>query len=154
MPCQSSRTYQHSSSFNRFAQLCWSSERLFRFPPPWTQHILSTHTEQRWKDSSLCSFWAIAWLYKQTTQCYLHQLWKEWAKIIILSSFTHLHVVSNMYDFLSSAEHKRRYFEECWQPNSFGDRIDFHSTEKHTYSFDTFLKISLCLCSIEERWCE
>ncbi len=28
----------------------------------------------------------------------------------ILLSFTHLHVVPNMYEF----EHKRRYFEECW----------------------------------------
>jgi len=34
-------------------------------------------------------------------------------KIKILLSFTRPQVVSNMYDFLSSAEHKRRYFEEC-----------------------------------------
>jgi len=31
----------------------------------------------------------------------------------ILSSFTPPQVVSNLYKFLSSAEHKRRYFEEC-----------------------------------------
>jgi len=31
----------------------------------------------------------------------------------ILSSFTHPQVVSNLYEFLSSVEHKRRYFEEC-----------------------------------------
>ncbi len=32
----------------------------------------------------------------------------------ILPSFTHFHVnVPNKNDFLSSVEHKRRYFEEC-----------------------------------------
>jgi len=31
----------------------------------------------------------------------------------ILSSFIHPQVVPNLYEFLSSAEHKRRYFEEC-----------------------------------------
>jgi len=29
-------------------------------------------------------------------------------------SFTHPQVVPNLYEFLSSAEHKRRYFKECW----------------------------------------
>jgi len=24
------------------------------------------------------------------------------------------HVVQNLYEFISSAEHKRRYFKECW----------------------------------------
>jgi len=33
---------------------------------------------------------------------------------LILSSSTHSKVVSNLYEFLSSAEHKGRYFEECW----------------------------------------
>jgi len=33
-------------------------------------------------------------------------------KLKILSSFTHLQVVPNLYEFLSSAEHKIRYFEE------------------------------------------
>uniref|UniRef100_A0A3P9LCV3 THAP-type domain-containing protein n=1 Tax=Oryzias latipes TaxID=8090 RepID=A0A3P9LCV3_ORYLA len=33
-------------------------------------------------------------------------------KIKILSSYTHPQVVSNLYEFLSSAEHKGRYFEE------------------------------------------
>jgi len=32
----------------------------------------------------------------------------------ILSSFTHPQIVINLHEFLSSAEHKRRYFEECW----------------------------------------
>jgi len=34
------------------------------------------------------------------------------------SSFTHLDVVANLYEFLSSAEHKRRHFEERLEPNS------------------------------------
>jgi len=32
----------------------------------------------------------------------------------ILSSFTHAQVVANLYEFLSSAEHKGRYFEELF----------------------------------------
>ncbi len=35
-------------------------------------------------------------------------------KMKMLSSFTHPHVISNLYEFLSYVEHKRRYFEECW----------------------------------------
>jgi len=31
-----------------------------------------------------------------------------------LSSFTHPQVVPNLYEILSSVEHKRRYFEGCW----------------------------------------
>jgi hypothetical protein len=30
-----------------------------------------------------------------------------------LLSFTHPKVVTNLYEFLSSVEHKGRYFEEC-----------------------------------------
>jgi len=37
----------------------------------------------------------------------------------ILSSFTHPQIVANLYEFLSSAEHKGRYFEERLEPNSF-----------------------------------
>jgi len=33
-------------------------------------------------------------------------------KVKSLTSFTHPQVFSNLYEFLSSAEHKRRYFEE------------------------------------------
>jgi len=33
-------------------------------------------------------------------------------KMKILLSFTHPHVVANLYEFLSSTEHKGRYFEE------------------------------------------
>jgi len=38
----------------------------------------------------------------------------------ILSSFTHPQVVANLYEFLSSAEHKGKYFEERLEPNSCG----------------------------------
>jgi len=38
----------------------------------------------------------------------------------ILSSFTHPQVVLNLYTFLSSDEHKGRYFEECVKLNSCG----------------------------------
>ncbi|MGL5597903.1 MAG: hypothetical protein ACRDDA_07235 [Aeromonas sp.] len=34
-------------------------------------------------------------------------------KMKIVSSYTHPHVVSNLYEFLSSAEQKGRYLEEC-----------------------------------------
>jgi len=37
-------------------------------------------------------------------------------KIKILSSFSHPQVVANLYEFLSSAEHKGRYFEEQLEP--------------------------------------
>jgi len=33
-------------------------------------------------------------------------------KMNMLSSFPHPQVVPNLYELLSSAEHKRRYFEE------------------------------------------
>ncbi len=39
---------------------------------------------------------------------YIHPKMKK------LSSFTHPHVLPNLYEFLSYVEHKRRYFEECW----------------------------------------
>ncbi len=32
----------------------------------------------------------------------------------VLSPFTQPEVFPNLYEFLSSAENKRRYFEECW----------------------------------------
>jgi len=35
-----------------------------------------------------------------------------------LSSFTYPQVVANLYEFLSSAEHKGRYFKEGLKPNS------------------------------------
>ncbi len=37
----------------------------------------------------------------------------------ILLSFTHPHVVPNLYEFLSYVEHKIRYFEEFWRTKEF-----------------------------------
>jgi len=39
-------------------------------------------------------------------------------KMKILSSFSHPQVVSKLYEFLSSAEHKSRYFNECRETES------------------------------------
>ncbi len=77
----------------------------------------------------------------------------------MLSSFTHLHVVPNPYEFLSSAEHKERYFEKCgwlnsccpyWVPygkNTLkvnGDQSD---------GLPTFLKIYfVCVCLAEREY--
>ncbi len=41
-------------------------------------------------------------------------------KMKILSSFTHPQVVPNLYECLSSAEHKGRYSEECGKQSSSG----------------------------------
>jgi len=48
------------------------------------------------------------WIFKGT----LHP------KLKILSSFTHPQVFENLCEFLSSAEHKGRYFEEWLEQNS------------------------------------
>ncbi len=34
-------------------------------------------------------------------------------KVKLMSSFTHPQEVPNLYEYLCSAEHKGRYFEEC-----------------------------------------
>ncbi len=45
-------------------------------------------------------------------QVLLKLKWIVHPKMKILSSFTHPQVVPNLYEFLCSAKHKRRYFEE------------------------------------------
>ncbi len=50
----------------------------------------------------------------------LDHVWYQLTKKRKLSSFTPPHVIQNLYYFLSSVGHKRRYFEECCQPNGFG----------------------------------
>ncbi len=45
----------------------------------------------------------------------------------MLSSFTHPHVVPNLYEFLSYAEHKGRYLK-MFVPLP----VDFHSIERNT----------------------
>jgi len=49
------------------------------------------------------------------TSIFTHGTFKEilHQKMKVLSSYTHPHVVSNLYEFLSSAEQKGRYLEEC-----------------------------------------
>jgi len=44
-------------------------------------------------------------------------------KFLILSSFTHPQVVGNLYEFLFSAEHKGRYFEERFEPKSCREKL-------------------------------
>ncbi len=76
-------------------------------------------------------------------------------KMKILSSFTHPQVVPNLYEFLCSAEHKGRYFEE----RLFWGTIDFHCTKKNTMEVNGAPEL-LCfphsskylpLCSAEQR---
>jgi len=50
-------------------------------------------------------------------------------KMKILLSFTRPHVVANLYEFLSSTEHKGRHFEEWLIKQLFGT----HWTEKKIY---------------------
>ncbi len=50
----------------------------------------------------------------------------------ILSSLIHQQIVSNLYEFLSSVEHKIRYFEECWESNM---------TKKHIFQSLFFMRI-------------
>jgi len=46
-------------------------------------------------------------------------------KMKILSSFTHPQVVSKLYEFFSSAEHKSRYFNECQETESWWTPLTF-----------------------------
>jgi len=62
-----------------------------------------------------------------------------------LSSFTHPQVVANLYEFLSSAEHKGRYFEEQWEPNSCSAPLTFiaEKIKSMVLKFQSFFKISM-----------
>ncbi len=69
----------------------------------------------------------------------------------IRSSFTHPQVVPNLYEFLCSAEHKGRYFEESLLPGCFGAPLtSIVGKEKYygsqwcsrTALFPTFFRIS------------
>ncbi len=60
-------------------------------------------------------YWTCSW------NISYYQCWKPLKGIVhpkttIILSFTHPQVVPNLFEFLSFAEHKRRYFEECGQP--------------------------------------
>jgi len=57
---------------------------------------------------------------------------------------TYPYVVLNLYEFLSSVDHKRWYFEECWYPDS--SNLLFFSDYRNI-----ILQKYLHLCSAEER---
>jgi len=61
-------------------------------------------------------------------------------RIKIVSLFTHPQVVPNLYEFLSSAEHKRRYFEECLSLNPCG--APFSKKTSQTVYLPSLFKIS------------
>lgn len=61
-------------------------------------------------------------------------------RLKVLSSITHPHEIINLHDILSMVEHKNSYFDECWQPNSFGDHwLALYKEEKKNISPNTFL---------------
>jgi len=74
------------------------------------------------------------------------------SKIKILSSFTHTQVVANLYEFLSSAEHKGRYFEKRLEPNSclapLTSIVENHGAKDPIVLQNIFLCVH---CSAEER---
>ncbi len=74
--------------------------------------------------------------------------------------FTHPQEVPNLYEFLCSAEHKGRYFEESLQPGCFGAPLTFHRKKKYygsqwcprTALFPTFFRIYLFLFSRTKKF--
>ncbi len=77
----------------------------------------------------------------------------------ILSSFTHPQVVPNLHEFLCSAEHKGRYFEESLYPGCFGATLTSIVGKKNTMEVNGAPEL-LCfphsseylpLCSAEQR---
>ncbi len=79
--------------------------------------------------------------------------------MLILSSFTHPQVVPNLYECLSSAEHKVRYFEECGKLSSSVVTLTsivfvFPTMEVNGATKQPSYKLSskyLSLCSAEQR---
>ncbi len=80
-------------------------------------------------------------------------------KMTILSSFTHPHVVPNLYECLCSAEHKGIYSEECGKQSSSGAPLTsivfiFPTMEVNCAPKQSDYKLSseyLPLCSVEQR---
>jgi len=64
-------------------------------------------------------------------------------KMKILSSFAHPQVVANLYEFLSSDEHKGRYFDERLEPKSCLAPLT-SIVEKKKY-YQVLQNISLCV---------
>jgi len=76
-------------------------------------------------------------------------------KMKMLSSFTHLQIVPNLCEFLSSVEHKRRYFEECQWPNHWLPYFFPHTMKVNgahqLFGYWHSSKYLLFLCTTEER---
>lgn len=77
-----------------------------------------------WSVIRKCDFIAFLWSFKKqylptfTVLCILFAIVVKGIvhpKRKRLSTFTHTHVVPDLYDFLSSMELQRRYSEECWK---------------------------------------
>jgi len=67
-------------------------------------------------------------------------------------SFTHPQIVANLYEFLSSAEHKGRYFEERLEPNSFIGIIGTSIVGKKKILWKSMVpKLQSFLCVQQER---
>ncbi len=69
-------------------------------------------------------------------------------KIKTLSSFAHLHVVPNLYDFLSSAEHKTKYYEDIFVKKDWN--TDFHCKDKKHW--DIFQNMFFCVLQKSYRF--
>ncbi len=76
-----------------------------------------------------------------------------------LSSFTHPQVVPNLYEFICSAKHKGRYFEESLLPGCFGAPLTSIVEKENTIEVNGAPEL-LCfphsseylpLCSAEQR---
>ncbi len=80
-----------------------------------------------------------------------YQCWKPLKGIIhpktkIILSFTHPQVVPNLFEFLSFAEHKRRYFEECGQPRCRWINKDVHCWVNYSLFFmETVIHIKIII---------
>jgi len=76
----------------------------------------------------------------------------------MMSSFNYPHVVPNLYGlFSSSAEHKRRYFEECWWPNSLAyfyymeTHILYKIQDRLQYSRDSNIVLGTQFCVMHKN---
>jgi len=72
-------------------------------------------------------------------------------KMKIVSSFTLPQVVPNLYTFLSSVEHKGRYFEECGKLNSSRTLFLYYESQRCLKAAWLQTSKHLPLCSVELR---
>jgi len=74
---------------------------------------------------------------------------KEVKGVVHPTSFDHSLFVLNLFEFLSSVEHKRKYFEECWHPNSSWSPLT--SIVFFRYTMEVNGDQQLYLCSTEDE---